>query len=251
MRSLLIAALLLAACVPQEAKKPETQQSQDARYRAQVHTDLAANYFARQQYGIALDELKEAQRSDPNFVPAYNMLGLTHMQLKQDEAAQESFAAALKLAPKDPDVNNNYGWFLCNRGREAESIDYFLVSAKDPLYSTPHKPLTNAGICSRKIGNEAQAEEYFRKALRLAPDDAAVNYQLAEINYRRNNLPQAKLHLLRALEFSGAGAEALWLAVRIERKLGNGSAEGSYALRLKSRYPESREARLLANEKYD
>jgi type IV pilus assembly protein PilF len=36
-------------------------------------------------------------------------------------------------------------------------------------------------------------------------------------------------------------AEALWLGVRLERKLGNRVAEGSYAAQLRSRHPTSPE----------
>jgi len=36
-------------------------------------------------------------------------------------------------------------------------------------------------------------------------------------------------------------SEALWLGVRIERKLGNRSAESGYASQLRSRYPTSDE----------
>jgi type IV pilus assembly protein PilF len=36
-------------------------------------------------------------------------------------------------------------------------------------------------------------------------------------------------------------AEALWLGLRIERKLGNRVAEGGFASQLRSRYPSSAE----------
>ena len=36
-------------------------------------------------------------------------------------------------------------------------------------------------------------------------------------------------------------AEALWLAVRLERKLGNKAGEGNYASQLRGRYPTSKE----------
>ncbi len=39
--------------------------------------------------------------------------------------------------------------------------------------------------------------------------------------------------------------ENLWLAVRIERKLGDKNAEDSYAEQLYKRFPDSRETQLL------
>ena len=260
MRLLLVLLVFVAGCVSRapatppvlEAKKQTpTEIAADARNRAEIHSELAANYYARRQYDIALDELKIATTSDPKFVPAYNLFALTYMELGEDRLAEENFAKALRLVPNNPDVNNNYGWYLCNRKREKDSIAYFLVAVKDPLYQQPHKPLNNAGICSRRIGDNAQAEEYFRRALRQAPDDPQIHLQLADLNFSRDNFAQAKLHLTRVLEVPNPTPEVLWLAVRLDRKLGDRNAEASNALKLKQRYPESREAKLLKSGKYD
>jgi len=43
-----------------------------------------------------------------------------------------------------------------------------------------------------------------------------------------------------------ANAEILWLGVRVERRLGDRNSEASYALQLRNRFPESKEARSLA-----
>lgn len=260
MRILLVLLVIFAGCANRapspppvlEAKKQTAAEiAADARYRAQIHSELAANYYSRRQFDITLEELNIAISSDAKYFPAYNMFGLTYMELGEDRLAEENFTKALKLAPNNSDVNNNYGWYLCNRKREKDSIAYFLNAVKDPLYAQPHKPLNNAGICSRRMGDNVQAEEYFRRALRLAPDDPQIHLQLADLNFGRNNLPQARLHLTRVLEFSNASAEVLWLAVRMNRKMGDRNAEASNALKLKQRYPESREAKLLISGKYD
>ncbi|MEO5862302.1 MAG: type IV pilus biogenesis/stability protein PilW [Burkholderiales bacterium] len=259
-RLLVVMMVLLAGCAnkaPKPAPVPElkkltvAEQAAEARYRADVHAELAANYYTRQQYDIALEELTIALASDPKHVSAYNLLGLTYMELQQDRKAEEAFATALRLAPDNPDVNNNYGWYLCNRERQKESIPFFLTAVRDTLYKQPHKPLTNAGICSRRAGNQPQAEEYFRRALRLAPADPQINLQLADLNFSRNNFPQAKLHLTRVIEAQISTAEVLWLAVRLDRKMGDRNSEASNALKLKRRFPESREAKLLQSGKYD
>lgn len=259
-RLLVVTIVVLAGCanrtpspppVLEPKKQTAAELAADARYRADVHAELAANYYSRRQYDITLEELNIALKSDPKHVSSHNLLGLTYMELREDRKAEEAFATALRLAPANPDVNNNYGWYLCNRQREKESIAYFLASVKDPLYTQPHKPLTNAGICSRRIGNVSQAEDYFRRALRSAPADPQINLQLADLNYSRNNLPQAKLHLARAMEAQVATAEALWLAVRLDRKMGDRNGEASNALKLKKRFPESQETKLLQSGKYD
>ena len=44
------------------------------------------------------------------------------------DKADANFRQGLKLSPKDPELNNNYGWYLCQTGRQRESIRYFDVA---------------------------------------------------------------------------------------------------------------------------
>jgi type IV pilus assembly protein PilF len=46
-------------------------------------------------------------------------------------------------------------------------------------------------------------------------------------------------------------AEGLWLAVRIERKVGDSTGEGSYANQLRRRFPASREYQQMQRGEYD
>ena len=39
--------------------------------------------------------------------------------------AEASFQKALRLDPTGSELANNYGWFLCQTGRERESLQYF------------------------------------------------------------------------------------------------------------------------------
>ena len=44
---------------------------------------------------------------------------------------------------------------------------------------------------------------------------------------------------------SKASADMLWLAIQIERALGDANLEASYALELRQNYPQSEQAQLL------
>ena len=58
------------------------------RERARVHTELAAAYYERGNMGVALEELRIALAADASYAPAYNILGLVHMDLKEYPQAQ-------------------------------------------------------------------------------------------------------------------------------------------------------------------
>ena len=191
-----------------------------------------------------------AIEADSNYGPAYNVLGLVQMELKEDTAADRSFQQALVINPNDSEANNNYGWFLCNRGREKEAIAYFLAAVRNPLYQTPELAYTNAGVCSLKLGNDKEAESYLLQALKLRPGQPRALQALAEIYYRRGDYSGTKQLVGRFLEVAQPTPEVLWLGVLSARQLGDRNGEASYGTQLRRRFPDSKEALALKSGTY-
>lgn len=223
----------------------------DPRNRAKVHAELASLYYGRGNMAIALEELRTAQAADPNYALTYSMFGLVYMELRENRLAQENFERALRLSPTDPDINHNYGGFLCQTGREDESIKYFLQAIRNPLYPTPWRSYSAAGVCSIRKGKVKDAEEFFLRALRQEPDDPPALLQLGQIRYKQGSLEDARKLVARYNKVVEPTPESLWLAVRVERKLGERVAESSYANQLRRRFSGSREYQLLQRGEYD
>lgn len=248
---LLLLNLLLISCAHEQTVAFSPAVKTDAQYRAQIHTELGTNYFSRGQYSVALEELTEAIKSDSNYAPAYNVLGLVYMELKEDALAEKNFEHAINISPLDSDALNNYGWFICQRKPEIDPIKYFLTALKNPLYTSSDKTLVNAGICSAKRGDTKNAEEYFHRALLIQPNQSQALYYLAELAYKRANYTQAKSFLSKNMQIVSPSAEVLWLGTRIERKLGDRNTEASYSVQLRKRYPDSKEAKALLSGQYE
>ena len=213
---------------------------------AKIHTELGASYFERTQYSIALQEIEIALKAKPDYAPAFNVRGLIHLTLREDQLAEEDFRHGLKLDDSDSITHNNYGWFLCQRGREAEAVQQFIDALKNPLYDTPELAYVNAGVCSKKIGKLAEAEEYFQRALVRAPNFPDALFGLADVSFAKQNFADAQSYFLRfSQRVSEMTAAQLWLAIRIERKVGDRDSEQSYALQLQKRFPDSKETQLL------
>jgi type IV pilus assembly protein PilF len=235
--------LLLAGCVG--SAFAADQMSRDrAHNSAKVHTELAGLYFERAQMGIALSEIELALKAEPGYAPAYNVRGLIHMELREEKEAEEDFLQSLRLDKADSEAHNNYGWFLCQRGRETESIPHFLAAVKNPLYTTPERAYLNAGLCSRKAGNNKDAADFLQRALRVRPDLGQALQALAELKFAEGDYHEAKKYFA-AQGNENLTASQLWLAVRIERRIGDGNAEARYALQLRQRYPDAHETQLL------
>ncbi|HKI64084.1 MAG TPA: type IV pilus biogenesis/stability protein PilW [Burkholderiales bacterium] len=258
----LVAAAVLALAAGCATRPPETSSSGvdtgvivgevgDPRNRARIHTELAAAYYSRGSMAVALEELRTAAAADPTYAATYSMFGLVYMELRETKLAQQNFEHGLKLSPNDPDINHNYGWFLCQTGHETESIRYFLRAIGNPLYPTPWRSYTAAGVCSLRKDKFGDAEQFFERALRLRPNEPMALLQMGEIRYRAGKMSEARKYVSRFNSVVSPTAESLWLELRVERKLGQRVAEAKLASQLRRRFPGSRESQALQRGDYE
>jgi len=254
------AALLLAACettttlngrpqaTPAAAPRPTEA---DLQRRAEIRLQLAATYYQQRQYAVAIEEVHQALALNPNLSAAHGLLGLIHMNLDDRAQAEASFARALRIDPDNPELNNNYGWFLCRTGRERAALEYFQRAAANRLYVTPALPLQNAGVCMIQVRDFKAAESFLRQSLERDATSAVVKFQLARLYLTTRQLERANFYfslLERDLEPT---AELLWLGLRIARAQGDLQAERGYAEQLRRRFPGSPETGLLRRGAFD
>lgn len=213
----------------------------DAQKRASIRLQLAVGYYRQGQLNVALNEIKQALQADPNLIDGYSMAALIYMDMGDTRLAEENFKHAMSLAPSDPELSNNYGWFLCQNGRAQESIAYFNAAVQNKTYASPGKALNNAGVCSLILKDEVTAEKYFMQAFRYESGNPSVNANLAKINFAHGDLERAHFYLDRVVKEDAATPEILLLGIKIERKRGDRSAELSLVTQLRRRYPDSAE----------
>jgi type IV pilus assembly protein PilF len=240
---------------PKTVEEPIDSRSQtqprDPRTRAKLHTELGALYLQNNNLPVALEELTLAITIDPDYAKAYGTRGLAGFRVHELQLADQDFRRALSIDANDPEINNNYGWFLCQVVREKEAITFFQKAMRNPLYETPEKAYLNAGACYARLGDLAAAESHVQHSLRIAPNNSQALLQLADLNYRRGNLEVARQELTDLLRQADPSAEALWLGVRVERRLGNRSAEARYGNLLRRKFPLSTETQELLKGNFE
>ena len=253
-RSLLpgLALLALGACVstptePGGGKKSPTE-------AATFNSQLAIEYLRKGDLAVAREKIERALTQDPSNVAVQMTAALVYDRLGEDKKADEHYAAALRLKPDDPDMLNNYGVYLCRKGKPNEGEKLLLKAANDPVYKTPELALTNAGMCMRGVGKISEAESYFRQVLNRKPRYGDALLQLADLDFQRgtkeSNDEASRLIKRYLAVVAAAGPEILWLGVRVERARGDKATADAYAQRLKKEYPQAEQTRaLLAYER--
>ena len=262
----LLAACLLAGCgsTPKSTEPPRqeinlSEQSAAARppivaddqQRAKVHTDLGIAYLRDGRIEVALSEAQLAVDMLGSYAPAHNLLGLIHMSLRQNEQAEGYFRRAVSLAPNNPEIANNYGWFLCQTGKIKESFGYFNQVLRNPLYKTPAVVLNNMGICALMDRDDVNGESYLSRSLKLDPGNLRAYYLLAEVDYRRGLYDEAKDWLAKLHKRIEPTSETIWLLLRIDRKRGDREAELRGASLLRQKFRDSPEYQQLMRGVFD
>jgi type IV pilus assembly protein PilF len=215
----------------------------DAKRRAQVRLELASAYFGRNQMDVALQEVNRALQADPNLVNAYNLRGLIHANLGKDQAAEDDFRRALTINPRDVDALQNFGWYLCQHKRYGEGNAQFTQALAALQRREPSRILLAQGVCYAFAGQLDDAEKTLQRAYQADPSNPSTSVNLAEVLLRRGEAERARFHIRRVnANQSYISAQTLWLAVRIEHKLGNRTGVQDLGNQLLTRYRETREA---------
>jgi type IV pilus assembly protein PilF len=244
-----LALSLLAGCAGsggESSHELKTASDQTAlEKRAQIRLQLAVGYYQDRKYEIALDEVKQAIAAAPDFADAYGFRALIYAAMGENQVADENYRHALRLAPRNPDLANNYGLFLCEAGGKPEqAMGYFEAALKNPKYGSPVKAMINAGNCSLKLKNIDAAEGYLLDALRREPELPAIQAGLARVYLERRDYPRAGFFINRLTDtakLDTLSADVLWLALRVKHVLGDRALEASLAAQLRKRFPGSPE----------
>ena len=254
--------MLLTACagVPAPAPAPvagskdriTASDESESSKRARVRMELAAAYFGRGQMTTALDQVKLAIVAEPNLGEAYNLRGLIYASLGDDRLAEESFRRALQINAQDADTMQNFGWYLCQQKRYPEANLQFNQALATPQYRDGARTLLTQGVCHAFAGNLPEAERSLLRAHEMDPNNPAAAVNLSEVLYRKGDLERARIFIRRVNSQSDvASAQTLWLAARIERRLGDERALGELGKQLRGRFPDSREAGLFDSGRFN
>lgn len=224
----------------------------EARRRARIRMELASTYYAQGQFSTALDELKQAVAIDPAMPAAHEMRGLIYDAMGETDRADASFRQALSLDPRNGSVLHNHAWSLCRRGQYAEADALFERASSLPQSIATSKTLLARGVCQVRAGLYPDAEKTLVRAYELDPSSPAAGFNLASVLMRQGQLERARFYVRRINNVPAqVTAESLWLAARIEHRLGNFGMRDEFSDQLRRRFAGSREVNALELGRFD
>lgn len=237
---------LLAACVSGGEGGSKLRSSEtDAEKAASVNKQLGTVYLRQGNLAQAKEKLERAEKYNPRDPEIHSVLALLYERLDIPAEVDSHYRTAIRLAPKDPQILNNYAVYLCKNRRAEEGVKRFMEAARNPLYRTPELAYTNAGVCLRSAKRYEEAANAFARALNIRANYAEAAFQAADLAMERGQIPQAREQLDRYLASHEATADLLLLGVRMARAQGDRLAEEKYTRRLRVEFAGSEQLRSL------
>ena len=237
----LAACLMLSACVS-TTSGPPSPEADDAD-AAGVNFQLGTRYFQNENYELARDRLLLSIELDPRRPLVWSTLGATYEMLGNERLAEDAYDRAVRLAPRNFDVQNSYAVFLCRQQRYDDAAQQFERAVRAATNDNPEVMLTNAGVCLAQKPDFELAEDYFRRALEARPTHGEALLQLALLKHQTGDDLRARAFLQRYRSAHPTDSAVLYLCVLIETVLEDDRARTECANELLRDHPESPEAR--------
>jgi type IV pilus assembly protein PilF len=248
---------LLAACsstttLTENRDTRLSSEPADPERRARVRLELAGLYFSRGQHSTALDEIKTALAAKPDLPEAYALRALVHASMGDARLAEESFLRSLQMAPNEGNTMHSYGWFLCQERRFPEAEVQFEKALAQQQHRDSARTYLAQGVCQARAGRWLEAERTLSRSYELDPSNPLTGFNLAEVLLRRGELERARFYVRRINSVPDlVSSQSLWLAARIDRRLGNFEALQDHGRQLRDRFPQSPELLLFERGKFD
>lgn len=242
--SILVAglAVIVGGCVSSHPPIPG-QSKASPRLAARYNTEMAIKYIQQGQMDRAQRKLALARQEAPNDPIVLNALAFYYTQIGDYGHATQSYRDALSADPNSPNTLNNYGTFLCRRGRYRQSLKYFVKAAGNLNYATPDAALANAGTCALKIPARKLANQYFERALAMNPTQPVALWQLGLWQFEKGHYGSANRYLGKLVTSDrNVSARVLWVAIETAWTVGERKQARDYGRQLLKRYPKSPEA---------
>jgi protein O-GlcNAc transferase len=191
----------------------------------------------------AIESLDHIRSDSAEYVPALKVKAKALYLLARDAEAEDTLKRASARAPKDADIPYSLGRIYYQQSRHAEAAEMFrratAIDAQD------FKAWDNLGLASEALGDVAQAQQHYLKAISLVykdhPEYDVVYANFADLLIKLGNFQRAFDLAAEAAERNPGEPRNLFLAGKALAQLGRSDISVRWferAIALKPDYPE-------------
>ena len=217
----------LSACVTVN-EKGEPEVKADPVEMVESRIALGLGYLENGNMSKARENLEKATQHAPTYYRSQLAMAHYYETVGETEAARKTYQTVLRAHPKNGNILNNYGTFLCKQGEYQKADEYFNRAIAQPYYYLVPASYENAAFCALKSGDKEQARYYFAKTLDHDPNRARSLLQLAKLEIDAQQYTQARIRLMQFNQRYGNQKTSLQLLVELEKKAGNKALEKKY-----------------------
>ncbi|MBR9873438.1 type IV pilus biogenesis/stability protein PilW [Vibrio sp. J1-1] len=180
----------------------------------------------------AHDNLQQALTHAPNYYRAQLSMAHYYESVGEESKAEKMYKRSLRQHAKNGNVLNNYGTFLCKRGKYEKADLMFTRAIEQPYYYLIPASYENAAFCSLKSKDNDKARYYFNRAIEHDPHRPKSILQLAKLEIESGDFTDARIRLMRFNQMYGVKKTSLKLMVELEHVAGNEALEQRYRTQL-------------------
>ncbi len=185
---------------PGPGATPRSRPISEPMVLAMYLNNRAAEALALHQTDAAYAWSREAIRTLPSFLVAYNTLGVVYLQRGLHGLAEQVFTEVLRQEPANTLAMNNLVSALVAQGRGTEAQDWRTrLAAIEP---TPPFHYADLGMEALKMGDFLAAKRHFEREIQRDAYAHEFHYWLAVTENRLGNVGAARRELDRAVEHS-------------------------------------------------
>ena len=239
---IILVAGTLVACSGQSIK--EKKQVRKEKEAAVINVKLASGYIQRGELKVAEKKLLRAIQLDDEYVPAYTTMAVLMTKVGRKDDAENYYIQAIGLDPHDPELQNNYGAFLCNVGKLEGAFEQFNKALKNQFYATPEIAHANMGYCLMQGDrpNYDVAEKHLRLGLKSNPNMVSALLGMGELGIEMKKYLMARAYMQRYHALVRPSSHSLWIQIQAEHALGDKQYFIKISRELLKNYPSSKEA---------
>jgi Flp pilus assembly protein TadD len=200
---------------PQDMRGLLTRPIAEQTVIAMYMNNRAVEAFARGEVNDAYWWARAAVHEDPDFVSAYNTLGIIFWRHGNAVEAEKVLSYALRREPQNTHVMANLIRVFNDLGRVADAKN--LTRKLEQLEPVPPFADFEQGRQAMRDGNYKAAKDLFAKEVARAPFDHELHFWLASAYAGLGDIEQARRQLTLAMEYSATGRAHDLYAAKLAR----------------------------------